>query len=80
MNASFVEYVHRWPPVLISRMTTMESLIAHQELFLRILSFLDTPNELVRVQGVNSYWSRMSLDPQVSYLDSWSKTIGRYKQ
>lgn len=44
----------------------MESLITHQEIFLRILAFLDTPNSLSRVQGVNSYWASMALDPQVS--------------
>ncbi|KAI9633021.1 uncharacterized protein MKK02DRAFT_19624 [Dioszegia hungarica] len=34
------------------------------ELFLRILSFLDA-HALAGVQGVNSYWARMSLDPQL---------------
>lgn len=43
-----------------SRMDTLTT-----ELFLRILSFLDA-HALAGVQGVNSYWARMSLDPQVS--------------
>lgn len=40
------------------------SLITHQEVFLRVLSFLNA-GELARVQGVARYWQAMSLDQQV---------------
>lgn len=46
---------------------TLDRLLAHQEIFLRILSFL-SPTELAQVQGVSRYWAHMTLDPQVSVL------------
>lgn len=50
-------------------------IFTYQELFIRILSFL-SPTELARVQSVNKYWSRMSVDPQVSSSthSDWSST------
>ncbi|WVR08203.1 hypothetical protein IAU60_005250 [Kwoniella sp. DSM 27419] len=48
-------------------------LFPFQEIFLRILSFLD-PAELAIVQRVNKYWARMSLDPLL-----WKKLyLARY--
>lgn len=44
---------------------SIADLFPYQEIFLRVLSFL-SPTELVHVQGVNKYWAKMSLDPQVS--------------
>jgi hypothetical protein len=44
---------------------TISDLFPLQEIFLRILSFL-SPSDLAVVQGVDRYWARMSLDPQVS--------------
>jgi hypothetical protein len=41
------------------------SIFGYEEIFLRIMSFL-SPTDLALVQGVNKYWARMSLDPQVS--------------
>lgn len=59
------------PPVATApgtpRPPTFAGLTEHQEIFLRILSFL-SPNELAQVQGVNRYWAHMTLDPQVSLL------------
>lgn len=43
----------------------LSAFLAHQEIFLRVLSFLDA-SELAGVQGVNRYWQYMSLDQQVS--------------
>lgn len=45
--------------------TTLSQLVGHQEIFLRILGYLPA-TDLANVQAVNSYWARMSLDPQVS--------------
>ena len=42
-------------------------LFTYQEIFLRVLSFL-SPGDLAKGQGVNRYWARMTLDPQVSFL------------
>ncbi|WWC92961.1 uncharacterized protein L201_007924 [Kwoniella dendrophila CBS 6074] len=42
----------------------ISDLFPFQEIFLRILSFLP-PNDLAKVQGVNRYWSKMSVDPQL---------------
>lgn len=44
---------------------TMADIADNQEVFLRVLAFLDA-RDLVSVQGVSKYWARMSLDPQVS--------------
>jgi hypothetical protein len=44
---------------------SIASIFVYEEIFLRILSFL-SPTDLALVQGVNKYWARMSLDPQVS--------------
>ncbi|WRT69543.1 uncharacterized protein IL334_006530 [Kwoniella shivajii] len=43
---------------------TISDLFPLQEIFLRILSFLP-PNDLAKIQGVNKYWGRMSVDPQL---------------
>ena len=40
-------------------------MFAYQELFLRILSYL-SPTDLVSIQPVSRYWSRMAVDQQVS--------------
>jgi hypothetical protein len=42
----------------------LSTLITHQEVFLRILGFMNAA-ELAGVQGVNRYWQTMSLDQQV---------------
>ncbi|ORY34893.1 hypothetical protein BCR39DRAFT_515436 [Naematelia encephala] len=43
---------------------TISDLFPYQEIFLRILSFL-SPTDLTVLQGVNKYWAKMSLDPQL---------------
>lgn len=42
----------------------LSKLITHQEVFLRILGFLNAA-DLASVQGVSRYWQSMSLDQQV---------------
>ncbi|WVW86762.1 hypothetical protein I302_108816 [Kwoniella bestiolae CBS 10118] len=43
---------------------SISDLFPFQEIFLRILSFLP-PNDLAKVQRVDRYWSKMSVDPQL---------------
>jgi hypothetical protein len=50
----------------------LANLFRYEELFLRVLSFL-SPTDLASVQSVNRYWSRMTLDPQVSEV-AWSRS------
>ncbi|WVO13807.1 hypothetical protein L204_101430 [Cryptococcus depauperatus] len=52
---------------------TVADLFPFQEIFLRILSFLE-PEDLARAQRVSKYWERMVLDPQLwktLYLDRY---------
>jgi hypothetical protein len=54
------------PQAVSQKGSGLGNLITHQEIFLRILAFLDTPESLAAVQGVNKYWAHMAIDPQVS--------------
>lgn len=47
--------------------SSVRSVFAYDEIFLRIMSFL-SPTDLAVVQGVSKHWARISLDPQVSLL------------
>jgi hypothetical protein len=61
-------YVRRPPPAEAGpsrAKRTMADIADNQEVFLRVLAFLDA-RDLVSVQGVSRYWAMMSLDPQVS--------------
>lgn len=55
----------------------LSKLITHQEVFLRILGFLNAA-DLASVQGVSRYWQSMSLDQQVGL--SLIVVTGLYRQ